>query len=274
MAFDVENSLCSILKNTHFSLQLDESILSGNDSLLLAYVRFVKDGRIMQELLFARMLETNTKGKSMFDKVNEFLILKNIPITNIVACATDGTPSMIVISSINKIKSNSLNSRLFYQLCVDNDEDFLRLLMHSEVRWLSKDDCLGHFCELEVPEWIIDSFQDIDDVESCYQLELIVLKNDWELKQTLKQKSCQDFWLQADIPDKYHVLWEKAKLFFIAFPTSYLAERSFSVVSQLVTKSRNRLDVAERGDLRLRLKNIKPSVEELVSKFIQRHCSH
>ena len=38
-----------------------------------------------------------------------------------------------------------LNSRLFKQLCNENDEAFERLLLHTEVRWLSKGNCLARF---------------------------------------------------------------------------------------------------------------------------------
>ncbi|XP_076825941.1 SCAN domain-containing protein 3-like [Clavelina lepadiformis] len=43
MATDIEDSLCSIIRNTEFSLQLDESTLPVNEFLLLGYVRFVND---------------------------------------------------------------------------------------------------------------------------------------------------------------------------------------------------------------------------------------
>ncbi|XP_014790427.1 protein ZBED8-like [Octopus bimaculoides] len=95
MADDIEDQLCIILKKTEFSLQLDESALPGNDSLLLAYVRFVKEESLCQELLFARLLETNSKGESIFNVVKSFIGKKDIPLNNIVACATDGAPSMI-----------------------------------------------------------------------------------------------------------------------------------------------------------------------------------
>ena len=42
------------------------------------------------------------------------------------------------IKCINRIKAKSLNDRLFRILCQDNDEDSERLLLHTEVRWLSK----------------------------------------------------------------------------------------------------------------------------------------
>ena len=43
MAQCVENSLCDYLKTSEFSLQLDESTLPGNEALLLAYVKCVKE---------------------------------------------------------------------------------------------------------------------------------------------------------------------------------------------------------------------------------------
>ena len=52
------------------------------------------------------------------------------------------------IKAINKIKAHALNDRLFRQLCGENDESFERLLLHTEVRWLSKGNCLARLCEL------------------------------------------------------------------------------------------------------------------------------
>jgi len=71
MAEDVEISLCELLISTEFSLQIDESTLLNNEALLLAYVRFVKEGKIVQEILFARTLITDTKGESIFNIVTE-----------------------------------------------------------------------------------------------------------------------------------------------------------------------------------------------------------
>ncbi|KAJ7325186.1 hypothetical protein JRQ81_018206, partial [Phrynocephalus forsythii] len=49
------------LKVNHFSIQLDESTLPGNEALLLAYVQFFMDQDIHEELLYARTLTTDTK---------------------------------------------------------------------------------------------------------------------------------------------------------------------------------------------------------------------
>jgi len=53
-----------------------------------------------------------------------------------------------VINAINQRKSNALNTRLFAQLCDENDEGFQRLLLLTEVCWLSKGACLTRFYAL------------------------------------------------------------------------------------------------------------------------------
>ncbi|CAH1979558.1 unnamed protein product [Acanthoscelides obtectus] len=54
----------------------------------------------------------------------------------------------LVIDAVNRIRSNALNTRLFAQLCEENDEHFNQLLLHTEVRWLSKGLCLTRFFAL------------------------------------------------------------------------------------------------------------------------------
>ena len=128
----------------------------------------------------------------MYRAVEDYFQKKSIPLTNIISCATNGTPSIVghhsgflsylkkavpkvltvhcvihrqhlvaknlseklheslstVITEVNKIKANALNSRLLHQLCIENDEDFQYLLLHTEVRWLSKGNCLKRFYTL------------------------------------------------------------------------------------------------------------------------------
>ncbi|RUS72151.1 hypothetical protein EGW08_020093 [Elysia chlorotica] len=121
---------------------------------------------------------------------SKHLVAKNISEPLNVAMST-------MITAVNKIKAHALNSRLFKKLRCENDEEFDRLLIHTEA----------------------------------------------------------------------------VKIFIIAFPTSYLVERGFSVVSQILTKSRNRLNVVERGDLRLQLTSMTPDVQQLMSQR-QIHPSH
>ena len=60
-------------------------------------------------------------------------------------------------------------------------------------------------------------------------------------------------------------LWQVAKLLVLAFPTSYLVERGFSAVVQLLTKQINRLDISQCGDLRLLLTDMKPDVKRIAT---------
>ncbi|KFD56788.1 LOW QUALITY PROTEIN: hypothetical protein M514_02465 [Trichuris suis] len=133
MAQGVEDMLCSILKNTEFALQLGESALPRNEAILLAYMRFMKQEGLVQELLFAKELTTDTKGESIFKIANEFFKEKQVPVNSGLAVATDRPLSMYVIRAMNRIKANGLYDRLFRQLCEESDEEeFNRLFLHIE----------------------------------------------------------------------------------------------------------------------------------------------
>uniref|UniRef100_A0A5S6QNG7 DUF4371 domain-containing protein n=1 Tax=Trichuris muris TaxID=70415 RepID=A0A5S6QNG7_TRIMR len=172
MANNVEDALCSSLRTTQFSLQIHESCLPGNEALLLTYVRFIKDEKLVQEVLFAKELVTDRKGASIFILLEAYFAGKKIPLTNIVSVATDGAPSMSGIYRgfiaflkqevsdvlavhcvihrqhlVAKKLSERLNCslRIFRKMCEENDESYNRLLLHTEVRWLSKGNCLNRF---------------------------------------------------------------------------------------------------------------------------------
>ncbi|VVC25087.1 Reverse transcriptase domain [Cinara cedri] len=95
MSHDVESYLCNYLQTTYFSIQLDESTLPDNEALLLAYIRFVMDQEIHEELLFARTLTTDTRSESIFNVLKDYFTDKAIPLTNIISAATDGAPAMV-----------------------------------------------------------------------------------------------------------------------------------------------------------------------------------
>lgn len=443
MADDVEKTLCDDLKHTEFALQIDESTIRDNEALLMAYVRYINPkGQKVDEFLFAKPLITDTKGSSIFHIVQKYMEEHNIPITNIIGCATDGAPAMIgrqrgfighlkrvapnvftihcvvhrqhlvakhlsadlhdtlqkVIKVVNRIKARSLNDRIFRQLCHKNDEHFERLLLHTEVRWLSKGNCLRRFIELydtiieflesndqelleemltrkldiayladifeklnevnlklqgvdmnlikakgvvaafigklslyksnlsrrdlrqfptldtavqdidsdpalpdvirdrfcehieaviidmttrfqdlsalNIPDWVIDPFtSEITNVEDNLAEELTDLKHSVESQVHFRQCGYCDFWIREDTRNLYPQLWNAVKLLIIAFPTSYLVEKGFSAVVQLVTKQRNRLEISERGDLRLCLSNIEPDIVKLMQSH-QAQGSH
>ncbi|GFV97368.1 SCAN domain-containing protein 3 [Trichonephila clavipes] len=93
MSQDVESFLCAYLQTTHFSLQLNESTLPENESLLLAYVRFIMDQEHHEEMLFARTL--TLKAYPYLAVLKQYLIDNSIPLSNIISVATDGAPAMV-----------------------------------------------------------------------------------------------------------------------------------------------------------------------------------
>nr|XP_042908516.1 protein ZBED8-like [Parasteatoda tepidariorum] len=95
MAEDVESKLIKILKEDKFALQIDESTVIDNKAIVLAYLRFINESKeINEEMLFTRTLNTDTKGSSIFKLVKDYFEVKEIPLTNVSACATDGAPTM------------------------------------------------------------------------------------------------------------------------------------------------------------------------------------
>ena len=54
----------------------------------------------------------------------------------------------VVIQTVNKVKSHSKYDRLFRKFCIDIEQEHVRLILHTEVRWLSKGNCLTRFVKL------------------------------------------------------------------------------------------------------------------------------
>ena len=78
------------LSNDTVARRIDESTLCDNEAPLLLYVRFTRDAAASEELLFAKSLVTDTKGESIFEVTQSYFEHHNIPLSNIIACSTDG----------------------------------------------------------------------------------------------------------------------------------------------------------------------------------------
>ena len=72
----------------------------------------------------------------------------------------------LVVKCINSIKASAKQERIFKLFCEENNEAHVRLLLHTEVRWLLKGNCLKRFMEL------FDTFSDFlsDKTEMQYLL--------------------------------------------------------------------------------------------------------
>ncbi|XP_076032500.1 zinc finger BED domain-containing protein 5-like [Oratosquilla oratoria] len=95
MAADVESELVLKLQVKEFSLQLDKTTLPDKFALLMAFARFLDVDGIHEELIFALKLTNDTKGESIFKKLEAYFEENNIPLKNIMACATDDAATMI-----------------------------------------------------------------------------------------------------------------------------------------------------------------------------------
>ena len=92
MADDVISILIQSLRYSKFSLTVDESTLV-NQSVLLAFVRYIKHSRICEELLFLKTLNTTEEKTS--NSVTEFFMTNEISMDNMISICTDDAPSMI-----------------------------------------------------------------------------------------------------------------------------------------------------------------------------------
>jgi len=129
---------------------------------------------------------------------------------------------------------------------------------------------------MTVPEWIITlievKFENISVEPEC-EYELAELSVDIAAKVVFESGSLSDFWYNVNTRDNYPKLAAAAERFLLGFPSSYMVEAGFSHVNVILSKQCNRLNLKERGDLRLKLTNIQPDANALVRAH-QAHPSH
>lgn len=138
-----------------FSLQLDESTDVSGKAQLIAFVRYVDINDIYENVLFCKGLVGKTTGEDLFNVVDNFFIENELDWRKSVcadraASITGRVKGLMYISPvlhdilndsikvINFIKSRPLNARLFHRLCEDMGAEHTQLLLHTEVRWLSR----------------------------------------------------------------------------------------------------------------------------------------
>ncbi|KFD50461.1 hypothetical protein M514_08688 [Trichuris suis] len=162
---------------------------------------------------------------------------------------------------LNLIKTKSVISARKGRINEQNVEVYWRRLELLHQDFIER---LEDILSLEVPDWITGPFSGVENAELQLQEELLELQANEELKPKFNL-GYRAFWLQRVIPHLYPGLWNVVRKLLISFPSSYLAERGFSVVADLLTKKRNKLQIVNRGDLRLRLTSTEPDVENLLS---------
>ncbi|XP_068201795.1 protein FAM200A-like [Palaemon carinicauda] len=183
-----------------------------------------------------------------------------------------------LVEIVNYIKSRPLKSRLFEQLCKGMDSQHVRLLMHTEVRWLSKalDENIDHYfpsLSTEKYDWIRNPFMNIPSnigLQLCEEKELATISSDRDLKIKHSTVPIDSFWIS--VQEEYPTLSKKALSLLLQFSTSYLCELGFSTLNNINTKKRERLRSTEE-EMRVCLSHIRPNIEEVAKKH-QAQVSH
>ena len=119
--------------------------------------------------------------------------------------------------------------------------------------------------------WINDPF--IQDINSCnldaHEKQcLIELGCDSTLQSRFKKESLTTFWISLE--DEYLSLSFKALKLFVVFSTSYLCEKSFSALTLIKTKEKNRLDA--ESQLRISEISFMPHFSLLLADKQQQIC--
>ncbi|GFV78354.1 uncharacterized protein TNCV_95141 [Trichonephila clavipes] len=107
---------------------------------------------------------------------------------------------------------------------------------------------------------------DLSDTSNMqYQAELAELQNDDSVKTLFSIKGGMA-WLCEEPEIKYPNSTKCERKLLLPFPSSFLPECGFSAVNYLMIKKINRLDITQRGDLRLKLTKLEPNIKSLCSK--------
>ena len=86
------------------------------------------------------------------------------------------------------------------------------------------------------------------------------------------QKDMYDiFWCKAS--GKYQLISNEVRAWVLFFPTSYLVEKEFSAMTQLLSKQKNCLFISKRNELRLYQTKMSPNMKMLV-KDHRAHSFH
>ncbi|XP_028968356.1 SCAN domain-containing protein 3-like [Galendromus occidentalis] len=216
-----------------------------------------------------------------------------------------------VVRIVNEIRCKPLNSRIFEALCEEMGSQFSHLLLHAEVRWLSRGRVLNrllsllqevknhlsegvvvivrehlqtlmdlfgkYYPEQEDPRngslWILDPFTaKIDDTNLCMKGKESLL--DLASDASLQMKfhaSLSRAHFWLGVGQEYPMLSAEAMKILVQFSTTYLCEKTFSSVTAIKTRYRTSLEM--HAELRLGVTNLAPQIDAILSSK-QAQVSH
>jgi len=92
---NIEQNVMTELNNCQFAIQTDESTDISNHAQLIAFVRFIDEGVIINQFLCCKNLPSTTKGQDVFDILTTYLKKHGLSWDSCAGICTDGAPSMV-----------------------------------------------------------------------------------------------------------------------------------------------------------------------------------
>nr|XP_033478812.1 zinc finger BED domain-containing protein 5-like [Epinephelus lanceolatus]XP_033478814.1 zinc finger BED domain-containing protein 5-like [Epinephelus lanceolatus]XP_033478816.1 zinc finger BED domain-containing protein 5-like [Epinephelus lanceolatus] len=288
MADDVKKTLIERIKNSrYFAIQLDETTDVANLANLLVYVRYEYDGAAQEDFMFC---QKDWTGKSVWgcDGVRamtdgaramtgrnsgvaarirevapemrwthcsihrEALAVKKMP---------DDLKSVLdsAVKTVNFIKARPMNAHFFHVLCEEMGSEHVQLLLHAEVRWLSRGKVLSRLFELhkEVQMFLQDTNFPLSDIfeDAVWLSQLAYLSDIFsrlnELNLGLQGLSISVF----DVQDKINALLKKLALFEIKVKTGDVS--AFPALESFLSDSDLMLDDGVRENIAAHLASLR-----------------
>lgn len=95
MSCNIEKTIANVLINKSFALQVDESTDLSGKAQLLGFVRFIYEGKIINEFLCCKELSGHTTGQDIFDAITSYINTLKLSWNECVGICTDGAASMV-----------------------------------------------------------------------------------------------------------------------------------------------------------------------------------
>ena len=95
MSTDIQDTVISSVKQSKmFAMQVDESTDISGKAQLIAFIRFVSDGKISDQFFSCKELKERTTGQDIFDTLSKYLEENELTWKECVGLCTDGAPSI------------------------------------------------------------------------------------------------------------------------------------------------------------------------------------
>ena len=100
MSNDVlKQTVSQVNASPFYAIQLDKSIDIAGLPQLLAFVRFVNGGEVVEDLLFCNALKLHCRGEDIFNTLDEFFCDNSLSWENCAGICTDGAAACTGINS-------------------------------------------------------------------------------------------------------------------------------------------------------------------------------